>query len=371
MVLDDVKNIKVFVLLLLIFCYVIILVYKVFNGVTIIVVKDNGDSINITAGLIADALPKSMSSEPTTPPELPKCPEVPPNLIGPLATYRDGPEFEEIAKKNPGLRKGGLFSPPDCKARHKVAIVIPFRNRSEHLHTLVHNLHPFLSKQQLEYGIYVIDQAPPGHFNRAMLMNIGYIESMKRHDYGCTVFHDVDLVPENDKNIYSCTDNPRHLSCAIDKYDYELHYPGIAGGVTAVRKDVFEKMNGYSNLYFGWGGEDDDLAFRMTDNGYKIVRYPMEIARYKMLSHGFRNETGNKPNPLRYKLLNNVTARAPNDGIHNMAPYTVNTVEELPTHTRIEVFIDEEEVMKGWNIGPPLDDELEKKLREKINPKKP
>lgn len=27
------------------------------------------------------------------------------------------------------------------------------------------------------------------------------------------------------------------------------------GGVTAYTKDQFLRMNGYSNLYYGWGGE--------------------------------------------------------------------------------------------------------------------
>ena len=34
---------------------------------------------------------------------------------------------------------------------------------------------PFLKKQQLEFAIYVVELAPKETFNRAMLMNIGFV----------------------------------------------------------------------------------------------------------------------------------------------------------------------------------------------------
>ena len=63
-------------------------------------------------------------------------------------------------------------------------------------------------------------QAGETNFNRAMLFNIGYKESLKFHDFKCFVFHDVDLIPEDDKNYYGCPTAPRHLSVAVDKFNY-------------------------------------------------------------------------------------------------------------------------------------------------------
>ena len=66
----------------------------------------------------------------------------------------------------------------------------------------------------------------------------------------------------------------------------------IFGGVTAITKDHFLLVNGFSNAFFGWGGEDDDIYNRIKHQKLKITRYPLTIARYAMLSHGHK---GNKP----------------------------------------------------------------------------
>ena len=36
-------------------------------------------------------------------------------------------------------------------------------------------------------------------FNRATLLNIGFLESSRDGDYTCFIFHDVDLIPEDDR----------------------------------------------------------------------------------------------------------------------------------------------------------------------------
>ena len=43
---------------------------------------------------------------------------------------------------------------------------------------------------------------------------------------------------------------------------FRLPYPSIFGGATLFTPDEFKKVNGFSNEYYGWGGEDDDMFNR-------------------------------------------------------------------------------------------------------------
>ena len=63
-------------------------------------------------------------------------------------------------------------------------------------------------------------------FNRGMLLNIGFIEATKLQDYQCIIIHDVDLIPEDDRNLYICPQMPRHMSVSIDvmSYKYVITY---------------------------------------------------------------------------------------------------------------------------------------------------
>ena len=61
-------------------------------------------------------------------------------------------------------------------------------------------------------------------------MNVGFKESLKYGDFSCFIFHDVDLIPEDDRNFYGCNISPAHMSVAVDKFNYRfvfqfLQYP--------------------------------------------------------------------------------------------------------------------------------------------------
>ena len=49
------------------------------------------------------------------------------------------------------------------------------------------------------------------------------------------------------------------MSVAVDKFKYKLPYKTIFGGAAAMRAEQFKLVNGFSNQFWGWGAEDDDM----------------------------------------------------------------------------------------------------------------
>ncbi|XP_062844549.1 beta-1,4-galactosyltransferase 4 [Trichomycterus rosablanca] len=264
------------------------------------------------------------------------CPETSPLLRGALALqFEPWLTLDQVQQGN-GAVTEGQYEPGECKARQSVAVLIPFRNREKHLLYLLHHLHPFLQRQQLHYGIYVIHQAGDGRFNRAKLLNVGYLEALKDFSWDCFIFHDVDLVPENDHNLYTCEQDPKHLVVGRNSTGYRLKYKGYFGGVTALTREQFSKVNGFPNTYWGWGGEDDDLRIRVQLQGMKIVRPPSKVARYTMVFH--KRDSGNEVNKNRMHLLNKTPRTWSTDGL-NSCTYEALSVERPPLYVNITVDI--------------------------------
>lgn len=146
----------------------------------------------------------------------------------------------------------------------KLGIIVPYRDRESHLARFVESMPKYLKSNKIKYEIIVVEQADDKPFNRGKLLNIGYLKA-KELGCGYVVFHDVDMIPiEVD---YSYSELPMHLATNFElEYDKSknLSFDDYFGGVTMFSSDTFERVNGYSNLYWGWGFEDDDLLFRVN-----------------------------------------------------------------------------------------------------------
>jgi len=159
----------------------------------------------------------------------------------------------------------------------KLAVIVPYRNREEHLKEFIPYMEKILNDEDMPFEIFIIEQADNKPFNRAKLLNVGFSEAIS-YDY--FAFHDVDMLPVD--SDYSFPDGPTHLSSEVEQFNWGLPYDGYFGGVTLFDKESFSKINGYSNEYWGWGAEDDDVLHRCMIKDVDTYR---KECRYKSLNH--------------------------------------------------------------------------------------
>uniref|UniRef100_UPI00398F3BF8 beta-1,4-galactosyltransferase 7 isoform X1 n=1 Tax=Pristiophorus japonicus TaxID=55135 RepID=UPI00398F3BF8 len=165
---------------------------------------------------------------------------------------------------------------------HKIAIVVPFRERFEELLSFVPYMHTFLNKKKIRHKILVINQVDHFRFNRASLINVGFLESGNDTDY--LAMHDVDLLPQNDQLDYGYPEKgPFHV--ASPELHPLYHYKNYVGGILLLTKQHFELCNGMSNRFWGWGREDDEFYRRITAAGLQLYRPTGIITGYKTFRH--------------------------------------------------------------------------------------
>jgi hypothetical protein len=151
----------------------------------------------------------------------------------------------------------------------KLGIIVPYRNRYDHLQIFKRKIKEYLEFKNLDYELIIIEQDDAKNFNRGKLLNIGFTYAKKlKCDY--VVFHDVDMLPvEVD---YSYSEIPIHLATnfVTNSSTSRIIFDEYFGGVTLFPVFDFEKINGYSNEYWGWGFEDDDLLYRCKINNIPL-----------------------------------------------------------------------------------------------------
>ncbi|MGH9762928.1 MAG: galactosyltransferase-related protein, partial [Blastocatellia bacterium] len=178
-----------------------------------------------------------------------------------------------------------------------LVLIVPYRDRLEHLRIFVPYMERFL--RRFRFHIVVVEQSNDDKpFNKGRLLNIGYALAGDRAD--CICFHDVDMLPFDNACDYSPPSHTTHLAGRAEQFGYQLPYPEYFGGVLLTSRSDFEKANGFSNDYWGWGCEDDDLFVRFVMAGVRIDRRP---GLYKCLPHGREQCSAENTEHLMYTLV--------------------------------------------------------------------
>jgi hypothetical protein len=157
----------------------------------------------------------------------------------------------------------------------RLGIIIPYRNREEHLKKMLpHTVSFFRRNTDIEPLFVLAEQDDDLPFNRGAIVNHAYAACAGMIDYVC--FHDVDYLPMwadyTEPNLPSRIVwygmDKRPVGHGTDRAVCAQRY-GLAA-VAVMRKWHFEACNGYSNTYWGWGYEDTDLAKRLESVGIPL-----------------------------------------------------------------------------------------------------
>lgn len=152
--------------------------------------------------------------------------------------------------------------------RKTLAIVVPYRDRAAHLAAFLPHMQAYFTRDKLDrnlrYSVHIVEQQGSDRFNRGRLNNVGFQLARTGADYVC--FHDVDYLPI--WADYSYVDRPTRLIW----YGLTMKetYNQFFGAVTAFNCADFERVNGFSNDYWGWGFEDVDLQVRCIRAGLTV-----------------------------------------------------------------------------------------------------
>ena len=134
-------------------------------------------------------------------------------------------------------------------------ILIPYRDRKEHLNYFLENSLPLLQENIPNMRLVVIEQDNEKLFNRGKLLNIGFSLYKNKTNYFIT--HDVDINPL--PTIIS------HYAEEIPKETVKGIYTSgcnTLGGIIKIHTETIHRCNGFPNDFWGWGVEDKALQNR-------------------------------------------------------------------------------------------------------------
>lgn len=180
--------------------------------------------------------------------------------IVPIDRFKVFPSFRHSVLS---MRKlPGAFS---VDRSQRLAVVVPYRDRTDQLRVLLERTADFLDDQHIDYRLVVVEQEAGALFNRGKVLNIGAHLMKGWADYYC--FHDVDNLPEFAE--YGCPSQPMRLVKRFSRTEraQKLVEGYFFGAVVSIQRQQFYAVNGFDNEYWGWGNEDEDFFLRCLLHG--------------------------------------------------------------------------------------------------------
>jgi len=169
------------------------------------------------------------------------------------------------------------------KKLKNIAVITIYRNsldglRKKQKDSFIKLMHVLL-KPYCNFHIYIIEQSDDGNlFNIGKLKNIGFDIANKNKSikYDNFIFSDIDTIPDYDLISYFIEKFKYPVSLAVrgTRYMNNTQKKIFLGALLMFNKKQFEKVNGYPNNFWGWGGEDEALKCRLVSSGIGKFYYP-------------------------------------------------------------------------------------------------
>lgn len=166
----------------------------------------------------------------------------------------------------------------------KLVLCVPYRNRENHIKVFLPHIKTYFDfdkfDKYLDVKIVFVEPINEKPFNCGKLNNVCFKENYEYLDY--IIINNIDFLPIFVD--FSFSSNPTllisygHQDHPIRPNDpvlrkHLIEHPkkeNLFGGSVLIPKNIFEKVNGYSNEYWGWGFEDLDMKRRIESNHFKI-----------------------------------------------------------------------------------------------------
>lgn len=139
-------------------------------------------------------------------------------------------------------------------------IIVTLRDRDVHRDVFL----LYMSTYFPHLSIIMVEQCDQRAWNKGLLYNTAY--RLLGHMYDYLILHDIDFIPARTVD-YSYTPMPTLLSTECSQYNYGYYFDTYFGGVLGISKQHYELLNGFSNSFVGYGGEDCEFRNRCVTKG--------------------------------------------------------------------------------------------------------
>lgn len=171
--------------------------------------------------------------------------------------------------------------------------IIPYRGRADSLKVLLEELPKRINKMPYitRYNILIVEQDYEKLFNLGKLLNVGFhflknggLPGYIYNPWDIFFFHPVDKLPAEDANY-------KHEEIGLCWLVDETEHKGYPKA-TLMQNIYMEKINGYCNQFYFYGGDDEEQAHR----------YQASETNYLLRKTNFTRNESSDPNGLAAKL---------------------------------------------------------------------